>query len=296
MTEKTANNTPGTMFLGIDGGGSKCKARLVDGAGRLLGEGIAGPANVFQDQQRARRSIVESARQALVAAQLPETHIGQLVVGAGLAGANVPRVARETVQWDHPFARFYLGTDIHIACLAAHGGADGDVIVAGTGSVGYSTIDGISYGGHGFPLGDKGSGAWLGLEVVKVVLEAHDGLGPETALSACLESHLAATGLGIVDAMAGASSSDYGALAPLLLECAQGDDPVALDIVRDGAAYLSDMAEKLLAADGARLCMLGGLGERLQSWMRPEVVARVVPSLGQPDEGAVHFAIQCYGV
>ncbi len=34
------------LFLGIDGGGSKCRARLCDGAGRALGEGEAGAANV----------------------------------------------------------------------------------------------------------------------------------------------------------------------------------------------------------------------------------------------------------
>lgn len=294
MTEETEKKMPGPMFLGIDGGGSKCKARLADGTGKFFGEGVAGPANVFQDQRQARRSIVESAQRALASAHLPDTDIKNLVVGAGLAGANIPRVARETEEWDHPFAKFYVGTDIHIACLAAHGAADGAVIVAGTGSVGYSTINEIGYGGHGFPFGDKGSGAWLGLEAVKAVLQADDGLAPETALSRALESQLAASGLGIADAMVGASSRDYGALAPLVLECAQRGDPVALEIVREGAAYLSDMAEKLLGTSEGGLCLLGGLGERLQAWMRPEIVARVVPALGQPDEGAVRFAIQCY--
>ena len=190
------------MFLGIDSDGSKCKARLANGTGKLLGEGVAGPANVFQEQLQARRSIVESAQRALASAHLPDTDIKKLVVGAGLA--------------------------------------------------------------------------------------------PETALSRALASQLAASGLGIVDAMVGASSRDYGALAPLVLECAQRGDPVALEIVREGAAYLSDMAEKLLGTSEGRLCLLGGLGERLQAWMRPEIVARVVPPLGQPDEGAMRFAIQCY--
>ena len=33
------------LFLGIDGGGSKCRARLCDGTGRALGEGEASAAS-----------------------------------------------------------------------------------------------------------------------------------------------------------------------------------------------------------------------------------------------------------
>ena len=36
----------GDLFLGVDGGGTQCRARLADRAGRILGEGIAGPANI----------------------------------------------------------------------------------------------------------------------------------------------------------------------------------------------------------------------------------------------------------
>jgi len=286
----------GQLFLGIDGGGSKCKARLVDAAGSLLGEGVAGPANAFQNQDLARHSIVESARRALEAAQLPDTRLGQVVAGAGLAGVNVPRIACEMEAWQHPFARLYIDTDIHIACLAAHGGQGGAVIVAGTGSVGYSLLGGVgtSCGAHGFPFGDKGSGAWLGLQAMQAVLLALDGLGPATSLLGQLEAQLDARGLGIIDAMAGAAPRDYGALAPLVLDCAQRGDAVALGIVEDGATYLSDMAHKLLDDGGAALCMLGGLGEKLTPWMRPEVLERVVPALGQPDEGAVQFAMQRY--
>ena len=286
----------GQLFLGIDGGGSKCKARLVDAAGRLLGEGVAGPANAFQNQEQARQSITESARRALAAAQLPDTSLGHIVAGAGLAGVNVPRIARQMEAWQHPFARLYVATDIHIACLAAHGGQEGAVIVAGTGSVGYSLLGGVgtSYGAHGFPFGDKGSGAWLGLEAMQAVLLALDGLDPDTRLLGRVEAHLGERGLGIIDAMAGATPREYGALAPLVLDCAGRGDAVALGIVENGASYLSDMAQKLLPEGGAGLCMLGGLGEKLTPWMRPQVVERIVPALGQPDEGAVQFAMQRY--
>ena len=43
----------GRLFLGIDGGGTRCRARLCDDAGRTLGEGTAGAANVRLGLERA---------------------------------------------------------------------------------------------------------------------------------------------------------------------------------------------------------------------------------------------------
>ena len=34
----------GPFFVGVDGGGTGCRARIEDAAGRVLGSGIAGPA------------------------------------------------------------------------------------------------------------------------------------------------------------------------------------------------------------------------------------------------------------
>ena len=158
------------LFIGIDGGGSKCKATIVDANDNVLGTGIAGPANPFHDYQQTIISIVESAQQALTAAQLPAADISRLVAGVGLAGVNVPKVFDKMLHWQHPFGQMFLTTDLHIACLGAHQGRDGAIMITGTGSCGYSHINGetIMVGGHGFPHGDKGSGAWLGLQAVQI--------------------------------------------------------------------------------------------------------------------------------
>ena len=282
-----------TLYLGVDGGGSKCKARLVDATGTLLGIGSAGPANPFQDLEQTRHSILASADLALAEAGLASADRARLVVGAGLAGVNIPRFHRMMSQWRHPFGQLYLTTDIHIACLGAHGGEDGAVIVVGTGSVGYSSVQGVgtSFGAHGFPFGDKGSGAWMGLEAMKAMLLAVDELGPATSLVAAVQDHLGCTGLDVIDRMAGAAPRDYGALAPLVLTAAGDGDEVALAIVRQGADYLSDLAGRLVATGVDEFCMLGGLATRIMPWMRPEITAMVVPPRGQPDEGAVGFAM-----
>jgi glucosamine kinase len=282
------------VYVGIDGGGSKCKAR-VHGPG-VEGTGIAGPANPFQDLQQARASIVEATCLALDAAGLDETALPRLVAGVGLAGVNVPRFFDLMAHWQHPFAELHLTTDIHIACLSAHGGEDGAVIVAGTGSVGYSCIDGVttSYGGHGFPLGDKGSGAWLGLEAVRAALLTLDGLGPDTTLLSAIESKLGATGLDVIDVLSHAGSRDFGALAPLVLAAAEQGDAVATGIVREGASYLDDMAAAMLANGARSVCLLGGLAGKIRRWMRSDLMQYLAEPLQEADHGALLYAQRCH--
>ncbi len=283
-----------TIFLGIDGGGSKCRATLADSKGQFLGTGLAGPANPFQDTRQAMESIVESSELALKDAGLPTQNITDLIAGVGLAGVNLPRFYDNMNSWKHPFRAMFLTTDLHIACLGAHGGEDGAVMVAGTGSCGYYHVDGKSYicGAHGFPFGDKGSGAWIGLEAVKAVLLASDGLGPATSLESAIYAHMQTDSLGIIENLAGAASNQYAKFAPLVFAAAADNDTVARGILTEGAAYLGDIAEKLCASEPPRISFLGGLGQYIIPWLKPAVSARFSPALQEPDFGAIFFARQ----
>src|SRR5215217_1934342 len=42
-------------------------------------------------------------------------------------------------------------------------------------------------GGHGYLLGDEGSGYWIGREAVRAALRAADGTGPPTVLAALVQ-------------------------------------------------------------------------------------------------------------
>ncbi|MCA3553720.1 MAG: ATPase, partial [Rhodobacter sp.] len=73
------------LFLGIDGGGTGCRAAVCDDAGRILGEGRAGPSNIASDPDGARANVLAAATRALPAGAT----LGQLCSVMGLAGANV---------------------------------------------------------------------------------------------------------------------------------------------------------------------------------------------------------------
>ena len=283
------------LFIGVDGGGSKCRATIYCADGTVLGTGVAGRANPLHGLTQTFESVEASTRLALLDAGMNESDSYLLVAGLGLAGVNVPRLYRDVTNWQHPFAAMYVTTDLHTACIGAHGGADGAVIITGTGSCGYAHVGdtSLSIGGYGFALGDKGSGAWLGLKAAEHVLLVLDGFAVPTRLTDMLLNEFGVTdALGIVENLAGKSSSCYAALARSVLDCANEGDAVATAIVQEGADYISDMARKLFSLNPVRFSMIGGLAEPLQAWLGADVVAKISETLAPPELGAMYFAQQ----
>ena len=48
------------LFIGVDAGGTRCRARLVDQAGTVLGEGQGGPANIRLGEAAVKGELVRS--------------------------------------------------------------------------------------------------------------------------------------------------------------------------------------------------------------------------------------------
>ena len=101
-----------------------------------------------------------------------------------LAGACEPVSLAEFQKYGHPFKAAVYTTDSHAACVGAHRGGDGGVVIIGTGSIGEAIVEGKRHrvGGWGFPVSDEGGGAWLGCEVARRALWALDGRAPWTPL------------------------------------------------------------------------------------------------------------------
>ena len=144
--------------LGLDGGGSGCRAVLTDRDGRELGRGEGGPANIMSDREAALASIMAAAMAAL-AGRAPSSVAAVL----GLAGANISG-ARQWLAPMLPFRRTQVVHDAVTSVAGALGDDDGIVAAIGTGSVFSRQLGGAfrSIGGWGPVLGDEGGGAWIG--------------------------------------------------------------------------------------------------------------------------------------
>ncbi|WP_088328593.1 BadF/BadG/BcrA/BcrD ATPase family protein [Lacimicrobium sp. SS2-24] len=283
-------------FLGVDGGGSKCRVLLTNELGEALGEGISGPANPNQGLDQAINSILSATEQALKQADLPSHCIDKIHAGVGLAGVNLPKYRRMLEQWDHPFAQMHITTDLEIACLGAHDGEDGAVIISGTGSVGMVCNKGTqhAFGGYGFSVGDQGSGAWIGHQAVIQCLLALDGLRPRSELVDKLLSFTqCADTQQLAEKMANLPPSAYARLAPLVIAQAESQkDAIALDILMSAADYINQLSRKLLSFHPPRLAMIGGLAEPIRSWLAEDVKPHIQEAIHSPEVGAILYIKQ----
>lgn len=281
------------LFLGIDGGGSKCKAIVMNENNDILGTGISGPGNPLHGFEQATNSITESAKLALEDAGLEDIPLNELNAGVGLAGVNLPALNEKMRAWQHPFKQMFLAHDLLIACLGAHHSRNGAVVITGTGSCGFSCIDEQEFliGGHGFPQGDKGSGAWFGLQATKQVLLSLDGLvAPSLMNNVLLEKLSCKDTSSIVEAIVGKKATFYAQLANLVFDAAEQGDKAAKDIVKEGAEYINSLARSLLAKNPSRISMLGGLTFRLKPWLNQDIQAKLSEPLSPPEVGAVYLA------
>ncbi|SHI09693.1 N-acetylglucosamine kinase [Ferrimonas marina] len=294
----TTHNHKAPLFLGIDGGGSKCRAILYRDGDGILGTGLSGAANPVNGLQAAKESILDACEQALRQAQLAPGELRNCIAGAGLAGVNLPSCMAAMEAWQHPFGQFHLTTDLHIACLGAHGRQDGAIIISGTGSCGFLSVGSHQriYGGHGFPQGDKGSGAWFGLMALQHALQASDGLAEPTAIAGELAPLLGShEPLEWVEQMAGQRSTAFARLAAVVFRAADKQDAVAQAILAEGAGYISELGQQLLDDGAPRLALLGGLGPLLTPHLSAPIQAAMTPAQAAPEMGAVYYAQDCLG-
>jgi glucosamine kinase len=285
---------PSAYFLGIDGGGSRCRARIRDGAGRMLGEAMGGSSNIYQDFDGALASIIATAAEAAAKAQLKTI---DLHAGLGLAGIVTSVGAERIAQAKLPFASVVADNDAYAAWVGAFAGSDGGIVIAGTGSIGFASINGVRHmvGGWGFALGDHGSGAWLGHHAVRRAALAIDGLLQPTPLIEEVLSRVGRTRFDVSRWSERATPKDYAEMAPLVFECAAKGDVVGMTIVIEGAAAISSLGRALLARGAGKLCLLGGVSKVYPPYLDADVKQALTAPSADALDGAIMMARQARG-
>ena len=284
------------LFLGIDAGGTKCTARLRDAQGLLLGEGVGGPSNIRLDPELVWNSILTATRQAMATAGLDERNLKRIHVGMGAAGAGQTSDLDRFMARGHSFATMSVDTDAHAAWLGAFSGADGAIVIVGTGSCGYGSIGGHRHyvGGWGFEISDEGSGAAIGRDVLRHAIWAYDGRIATTGLAKTILAEFENSPENLVDWVGKARGKDYARFAPIVLHHAYQRDPLALAIVERATADLAQIAHRLLDLGAPALSLVGGLAEPLRPWLPPPVQAAIAEPKGDALDGAILLARETY--
>lgn len=279
------------LFLAIDGGGSRCRARLESADGRLLGRGLSGPASMRFGFETVRQAIMAATRQALDEANLQDEALSHVFAGIGLAGTG-QRGARETLEaWRHPFAGAWFEGDATLALLGAFGGGEGGIVIAGTGSIGLSyQSKTVRVGGYGFPVSDEGSGADIGLDALRHALRTLDGRAEASALTRELLAGFGDDLASVSDWIEHATATDYAALAPIVVRHADEGDIAAARIMGAAATAIAELVEALYAKNVPQVALAGGLAEIVKPYLPDAVAARLVAPQGDAMAGGILLA------
>ena len=225
------------LFLGLDAGGTKTHAVVLDACGEVVAEAWGGPGNPSSAGPRVAldnlAAVVHEAMAPFPQRSPTRAHFG--FAGAGRpAGRASVRDMIESLELDCPTA---FSDDAKPAFYAA---ADppGAVLICGTGSMAAFYDDAgreRRAGGHGYLVGDEGSGYWIGREAIRAGLRSSDGRDPPGDLAGAVPGLL---GLGSIDdVIDGVYGGDLGikeiaALGGRLLE----DRPPAVEPIAGAAA------------------------------------------------------------
>jgi glucosamine kinase len=279
------------FLLGVDGGGTRCRARLCNFSGAILGEGEAGPANIRFGIEESFAAVLDAAKQCFAKAGLDPNKCTVFACLA-LAGASDPATLSELEQHKHPFRAALFTTDSHAACAGAHRGKDGGIVIIGTGSIGEAVIGGrhSRVGGWGFPVSDEGSGAWLGCELARRVLWAYDGRIPWTGLLRLTFERFACDPHAIVRWMGWARPKDFAELAPLIAGHALAGDLAGCELMCLAANHIEILVTRLMAMGAPRVALCGGLAVTIEPWLSERIRRSLVRPAADALTGAVDLA------
>ena len=234
------------VLVGVDAGGSTTVAAVErDGAPVVVHTG--GAANARVTGIGAAALAIGDAVEAALRGDAPDA------IAIGAAGAGRPDVAggiARAIEARFAPARVCVEEDVWIALRAAIPHGDGAVLVAGTGSIAAAEIAGARarIGGHGYLLGDDGSGYAIGSAAVRALLRALDGRqGFESLFDALLEQLDAKDAADVIArGYAPGGTAAIAACAETVIARADAGERTATKIVQSAALELAELVKALL--------------------------------------------------
>ncbi len=299
--------------IGIDGGGTKTEAVIMDANHRVLGEGIAGPSNPLRvGIVKAAAAIREAIDKACQTAQVQRTDIQAAEVGlAGARREGLRSRMREALS-NTGIAQIEVVSDADIALYGATDGEPGVVVIAGTGSV-CCGINGRGKqrcaGGWGPIVGDEGGGSWIARQGLRAIARAADGRGPETRMTAAAIAYFhitTADDLSTAIYAPTVTNERIAGFAKHVIKAAKAQDQVAREILAQtgielGLAAAAVIRNLKMERERFQVAYVGGVfnaaGELVLGAMRGEVKqaaprAYLAPPRFSPAVAAARMALE----
>lgn len=276
-------------LIGVDGGGSGTRAMVQSSAGPFVGSGEAGPSALGQGTAKAWRNIELAIRAAFDQGGLALPSWDCCALAAGLSGVTHAPLRDAFLAADPGFARLAAETDSFTMLIGAHGGKPGVILIAGTGSIAEALhADGsrATVGGWGFPVGDEGSGAWLGLQAVRHGQAAMDGRANPSPLARRVWMHCGDEREALQAWCAAAGQFEFAQLARAVFDT-EAQDPHSALLLQRAVEAIEDLALAVDPRGRLPLAASGSIAERLAPRMRPALRGRLVAARENAVAGAL---------
>lgn len=236
-------------YIGIDGGGTKTRLKMVDVNGNMVFEELGGGSNPYTVAPEAAEQLLKSMISKALSHLPPSGELGGICIGAAGADTDADyafftRVLKEATKSDKVLAV----NDGYASMFATLKEAPGVVIAAGTGSICWGKNDKgdvVRMGGWGYLFSDEGSGYSMVSDALDVVCRTIDGRASKGAL--LLEKLMDSFGVNtheelISEIYLSPTPQSIAAYFPLVAEAAAAKDPLALDVIDRGMDALVELA------------------------------------------------------
>ena len=278
-------------IIGVDGGGTGCRVAVADSEGNVLGRADGGAANIATNLEVARKNILATTTKAFVNAGLAPEEQSNSAAVLGLAGSNLGTYRAQLLS-TLPFAKSDIISDAETTLVGAIGEADGCIGAIGTGSVYGRRINGVftQIGGWGFLLGDDGSGARLGRDILHIAVLAHDKIAKHSPLTLELLEEYQGSPLTLISEAKSFSPGDFGRLAPRVVNAAKAGDKNAEAVMKQHTKIVRKSIDAVGFSPDRAFCMLGGLGVVFLKRLPERYQVAALTPQGNALDGAVALA------
>ena len=303
------------LYLGVDGGGTKTRAVLLDEAKTMIGEGFAGASNPLRvGLETAISNIFSALDKACDEANVSRGDVVAATFGlAGVRRVDLRQRVRERIALTLGIRTVEVVTDAEIALYGATLGKPGVVVIAGTGSICYGKNEKgetAVAGGWGPIAGDEGGGSSIARRALQEIAKASDGRGKPTRLSeAGIDYFRTSTPENLLIAIYAPQmdNTKIAGFARLVAETAKEGDAVALQILKEAGVELGLAANAVIKKLNLqrRKVPIGYVGSifsagALITSSMLETVHKFAPKaylaepLLQPANAAAHLALVAY--
>jgi N-acetylglucosamine kinase-like BadF-type ATPase len=249
----------GSLFLGVDGGGTKTDFVLIDREGRVAAQHRETGAYHLQIGMDGLREIMGRGLKAIIAKHsISAEAIEHAFFGLPAYGEdNSVQPLLDAMPAEFlGHRRYCCGNDMISTWAGSLGGDDGIGIVACTGSIGYGERAGRSAraGGWGEQFSDEGSAYWIATRGLNAFSRMADGRMPRGPLHAILAQEFRLTAdlelCAYLTAGEGPTRDRIASFCPLVAQAADQGDEQALAIFEDAGRELAAIAGSIRTALG----------------------------------------------